>query len=529
MAYDVFISYRRDGGAEFAIQVKDALKQAGFNPFLDIESMRSGPFNVQLLKRIDECSHFLLILPPGALDRCSSKDDWLRQEVEYAIKQRKHIVPVLMKGFSFPEWIPPSMAAIKLMQAVIPSPKLFEDTLQDIVDYLRDPEWSTSEYDLIDTSAFKSSPVTEFRYRNKRKLIIGGIAALILVVAIAIGFAVTNNSQQSYTYSGGAKNAAATVYRWDVLPYTKAGTVTSVASLSEKRSTGLEVDKAFSVLSFIGNNDEKAARVEMVSFEIESLEPMRDPVFAAGAALENNHLKVYLINDSHVKVSNATVSLTGRWGNWPDAESEDVSSFVTDKTSVTINNMDQGGVLEVFNLSPNVEQFVELVSKQDISGLSLFVNIKAGETESSLYIGELSYSENSGTLLFQIAGGRGGGDSYRVTLFSVLDVDSNPTRIVFTGEDATPRVEDTFAIETVIAPTKSCAITGKGLYSVNGVEQATDVFTVLVTVPYYTNVGELSPIYESLAASGESDPAKLRDMLSSLVYDPESIVSNEKG
>lgn len=81
--YDVFISYRRDGGAETAKLLRDSLTERGYSVFLDVESLRSGPFNTELYRVIEEANDFLLVLPPGALRRCAEEQDWVRKEIGY--------------------------------------------------------------------------------------------------------------------------------------------------------------------------------------------------------------------------------------------------------------------------------------------------------------------------------------------------------------------------------------------------------------------------------------------------------------
>ena len=50
--YDVFISYRREGGFDTASHVEYKLNQRGFNVFLDVEALRtSGKFNEKLYER----------------------------------------------------------------------------------------------------------------------------------------------------------------------------------------------------------------------------------------------------------------------------------------------------------------------------------------------------------------------------------------------------------------------------------------------------------------------------------------------
>ena len=67
MKYDIFISYRRDGGDTLAQLIYDRLTDRGYSVFLDIESLRSGKFNEKLFSVIDECRDVVVILPPGSL------------------------------------------------------------------------------------------------------------------------------------------------------------------------------------------------------------------------------------------------------------------------------------------------------------------------------------------------------------------------------------------------------------------------------------------------------------------------------
>ena len=56
--YDVFISYRRDGGAETAKHLRDVLTERGYRVFFDTDSLRSGDFNRKLFDVIDGCKDF---------------------------------------------------------------------------------------------------------------------------------------------------------------------------------------------------------------------------------------------------------------------------------------------------------------------------------------------------------------------------------------------------------------------------------------------------------------------------------------
>ena len=116
--YDVFISYRRDGGWPVGQLLYNRLSMDGYRVFYDIESMRSGKFNEQIYRSIDNSSTMVVILPPGALDRCADEDDWVRREISYAIKQQKTLIPVIMQGFKTPESLPDDMKSLLEFQGV---------------------------------------------------------------------------------------------------------------------------------------------------------------------------------------------------------------------------------------------------------------------------------------------------------------------------------------------------------------------------------------------------------------------------
>ena len=56
--YDIFISYRRNLGAETAKHLRDVLQAKGYRVFFDTDTLSSGNFNTELLRVIEECSDF---------------------------------------------------------------------------------------------------------------------------------------------------------------------------------------------------------------------------------------------------------------------------------------------------------------------------------------------------------------------------------------------------------------------------------------------------------------------------------------
>ena len=126
---DIFISYRREGGEFLASLLYQRLSSDGYSVFLDVESLRSGKFNEQLFKVIDECTDFLLILPPNGLNRCVHPDDWVRLEIERAVDCGKNIIPVMMRGFEWPEVLPEKLQGIPLENGVTANTELFDGVI----------------------------------------------------------------------------------------------------------------------------------------------------------------------------------------------------------------------------------------------------------------------------------------------------------------------------------------------------------------------------------------------------------------
>ena len=142
MPHNIFISYRRDGGKHLAGRIKDALKTRGFSVFMDIEDLKSGRFNSALFAVIEEATDVIAILTPGCLDWCNNEDDWLRQEIGYAIKCKKNIVPIIARGFQMPsaKTLPPDIAELVEFNGFTPSRELFEASMDKLVSmFLRTP------------------------------------------------------------------------------------------------------------------------------------------------------------------------------------------------------------------------------------------------------------------------------------------------------------------------------------------------------------------------------------------------------
>ena len=132
----IFISDRRERGADLAGRISDRLKGMGYDIFFDVESMRSGTFDTQIFDAIDSCADVLLILPPNSLDRCVNEGDWVRTEIAYSLKKKKNIITVIMEGFSWPEQLPDDIAKVGTCQGVTVAQDYFDAVVGKIRDLL---------------------------------------------------------------------------------------------------------------------------------------------------------------------------------------------------------------------------------------------------------------------------------------------------------------------------------------------------------------------------------------------------------
>lgn len=99
--YDVFISYRREegNGLEIARIIDSAIdKTLWYHSFLDYNELKDRKFGPQIMAAIDSAPVFLALMTPGSLNRCIQEGDWVRDEIQYAISKKKHIVPVNPNG-----------------------------------------------------------------------------------------------------------------------------------------------------------------------------------------------------------------------------------------------------------------------------------------------------------------------------------------------------------------------------------------------------------------------------------------------
>lgn len=192
MTYDIFISYRRDGGDATARLIYDRLTDDGYRVAFDLESLRNGEWDDQILEIVRECKDFIVVLNPGALDRCVKwemdnpvaegidENDWMRREIACALKSQKNVIPVMCRNFEFPltKTLPKDIRTLPRHQAIeARTMKRLDGTIQELESFL------------------KARPIRKILRRLRLWLLNLAIGSLVLAACLVI----FDNSQQRET------------------------------------------------------------------------------------------------------------------------------------------------------------------------------------------------------------------------------------------------------------------------------------------------------------------------------------------
>ena len=106
--HDIFLSFRREDGQEYALKLRSALEDMGYAVFLDDEDLENGPFYGGVLSAIENTPVFLSILTPGYLGHVRGGEDWMLKELKCALDSSRAIFFInpdsLFHGF--PDGIP---------------------------------------------------------------------------------------------------------------------------------------------------------------------------------------------------------------------------------------------------------------------------------------------------------------------------------------------------------------------------------------------------------------------------------------
>lgn len=141
MSYDIFLSYRRknaDGHSNVAVSrtFKYAFEHHGYEVFFDFSDCTREFFADSILPAIRTCRYFVLVLTKGCLERCNEKGDWLRREIEEALKFNRTIIPITPEG-EFDGWPADMPEAVKTLDGLqittIHMDGIFEANMEQLI------------------------------------------------------------------------------------------------------------------------------------------------------------------------------------------------------------------------------------------------------------------------------------------------------------------------------------------------------------------------------------------------------------
>lgn len=520
MAEDVFISYAR-ADLDAANAVRQVLERNGISCWMDVEGIQTGEaFGEEIANAIETCKVVVFILSER-----SQQSRWTRKEVTTAINEGKPVLPIAIEKCDV-------IAPFSFYFSDVQRGTVYQDVAASLDGLVRDVKSLMHVDD--DPGAFVPqeavSALSHKKGRPSNPVILGVCMAMLVVVCIGFGLrfigvhnavphdtTVTDKSVQETPES----QPTALVYASDCFSYRSAGAYNSTENLGfyerAQAYDNNEIWRAFSILSFVRNESSEAARVESITLEVLDLQAIEVPDVRVDAAFNGDTLLVYCLNDGWSQAEGVSLDVYFTAGE----TRVDVPEVALEYDLESARSLAPGEVARFWKIVLNRDQFMA----HDTEGYS-------GEYDLILHIDNASTGEafeqwpvvldDQG---FRIRNGAGGFGEYDVTLFAVLDVDAHPTSIRFTSAEATPRVEDTFRIETVIAPTKSCRLTCKDVYSVNGSLQETPEYELTVKVPVMQDqvFGETGKLTKELAQRPDMGPLAMQEVVDTYRYDPASI------
>ena len=194
MKYDVFISYRRQGGSERAELLKAVFEKNGYvseRIFMDTHTLKGGDFKMRLKAAIEDSSNFVVLITRGCFDNVKESDFFVF-EIAEAIRLKKNIVPVFFDGAdSFnKDLVPESIKDLSCQNAVSYSHEYADASYQKLCSFLID-----------DNRADK--PVTSGgRHENKKRKAVKVAAFICIAVLVCfIVLALTNNHHEEVSLS----------------------------------------------------------------------------------------------------------------------------------------------------------------------------------------------------------------------------------------------------------------------------------------------------------------------------------------
>ena len=344
----------------------------------------------------------------------------------------------------------------------------------------------------------------------------------MLLIAVIVLLLNRNGSASTST----AAVSGAQVYYSEVVPYYLTGMYQSAEAAQNDTYEPPFFSRAISLLSFIRNDTDKSMFVEKIACDIENVTPLMEPELQTDGVLEDGRLSLFVFNNGWGDAEKMETS-------WYPQREYDVPAFPALEEQLTGSGsvvLEAGSAAAIMQAEPDFSELLAWARSQNMkyaSTLYTMIGEAKYENQDSLVAMFLMYDPEQDAIIATY----GGADDDRpmITLYNVLDVDNPPKELRFYAPESSPLVEDTFRIETVIIPTKSCEVTLNGAYSIGGTDYQTEKYTVRVQVPYFDEnaftVG--GPLTRQLSRINPNDTAQIKRICGQYRYDIQSILPDD--
>jgi hypothetical protein len=153
MTTNAFISYRRDDSAPWAGRIYDHLAQyvPKENLFIDVDNVRGGDVIADRIQESIVRSRLVIIVigpqwleakSPDGKRRLDDPSDFVRLEIETAIRYNIKMIPLIIEGTKMPKAseLPESLHKLALYAGYPLSHQFFPQTMKEVVPFLIEPE-----------------------------------------------------------------------------------------------------------------------------------------------------------------------------------------------------------------------------------------------------------------------------------------------------------------------------------------------------------------------------------------------------
>ena len=495
----------------------DLLESIGCRMWFDEGLTLSQEWNDELAAKVSGSSFVFFFA-----SKDSVKSKVARRELSHADRHGIAVLPISLDGCELPDGLQFMLDKQLVRDDIDP-----KDALAKIRSDLPDELFGVETYTFgSETQLKRAWYIASGKAKKARRIIIAAALTVAASAILGIGLTLGRNEAASTLQSMQAEPAPAAldVYASTLTGYHMAGNYQTVDHLPEEQSE-YTVSEAFSITSFIENTGDEGAFVESTRMDILSLEPVEEPVVLTDVGMMGNDFYVFAMNDGWGDADEPLELAAFNSKTGEEIPFDSICSEVDIAPSIVLPS---GCVNRVARLSFDLEKFAANAG-ESVFGDAEVVIRKRLEDGSWSYGWTVVYSAHDGLYIFWP--GIGDGSDYSITLFALLDVDQNPSSIIFTGAEANPLINGTFRVETVVAPTRSCHLQVRNVFTVTGQENPvqTEVYDVKVIVPRYETNGvfyRTGALTDQLLEDPDASMMYYTELAQPYRYDPTSILEN---